>query len=236
MSTTGPRTNERKSTAREWRIRVANTELLFLVFLYFSAYLTGIGALLAHTKDDDAITFISADAEINVTTTTATNATVLIVPGESSTSAVKAVCWVLLIVYTLGPVVIVGGLSNEMAGSLPRDQTGEEYYAAKEEKQREDALFSLIMPYDKKYAFFKSLVLLESGIYACCIELMPNDKTKLITTTAVCGLFLMVSLITRANKELSENHAEISGHVITVSTLCISAPPWVTAAINLPAT
>ena len=91
-----------KSAIKNYWKGATQTEGLVLIFLYFAAYLTGIGALLDRLRSpsDDAI-------PLNVDDLNATNATALAsndAANESNPIAVQVVYWVLLAFYSLVPV------------------------------------------------------------------------------------------------------------------------------------
>ena len=138
------------------------TEGLVLIFLYFAAYLTGIGALLEHlSPSDDAIPL-----NANVDDLNAANATALAsddAANESDPIAVQVVYWVLLAFYSLVPVAGCAWfglkkIKSIILGSIefgcPMDQTEQEY-AEWVEKQVEDKtpLFTIIAPFEKKYSW-----------------------------------------------------------------------------------
>ena len=89
-----------KAPKKYWK-NATQTEGLVLIFLYFAAYLTGIGALLERLRpSDDAI-------PLNVDDLNAANATALAsddAANESNPIAVQVVYWVLLAFYSLVPV------------------------------------------------------------------------------------------------------------------------------------
>lgn len=140
-----------------------------MIFLYFAAYLTGIGALLDRLRSpsDDAI-------PLNVDDLNATNATALAsddAANESDPIAVQVVYWVLLAFYSLVPVAGCAwfglkkiksnmskdkdwrGRETETELGCPMDQTEQEYAEWMEEQLDNDPLFTIIAPFEKKYAW-----------------------------------------------------------------------------------
>ena len=83
---------------------------MVLISLYFSAYLTGIGALIERLNPPtpDVTTPLIADGFNTTNFTLAANATIETafdaLPGEVSSVAIEVVYWVLLVCYALVPV------------------------------------------------------------------------------------------------------------------------------------
>ena len=120
-----------------------------MIFLYFAAYLTGIGALLDRLRSpsDDAI-------PLNVDDLNATNATALAsddAANESDPIAVQVVYWVLLAFYSLVPVAFCTFVGIEAPEK--EDQTEQEYAEWMEEQLDNDPTFTIIAPFEKKYAW-----------------------------------------------------------------------------------
>ena len=123
-----------------WREEAGLTELLVLMFFYFSAYLTGIGALLERLG-----AFCSCPA---------------------AEVALKVVYSILLVFYALVPVAGCAFFGIEVTKSTvdedngehkeygcPKDQTKEEYAEWLEEKSKDNPRFTIIAPFEKKYAW-----------------------------------------------------------------------------------
>ena len=132
-----PGDSGKKAVQNYWK-EAAQTELLVLIFLYFSAYLTGVGALLERL---DA--FCSCPA---------------------AGVALKIVYGILLVFYALVPVagcaclVFFGTESHVYEGKengCPKEQTEEQYAAWLEEQSKRDygPFFTAIAPFEKKYAW-----------------------------------------------------------------------------------
>ena len=160
-------TTKIKSTNKNYWQGATQTEGLVLIFLYFAAYLTGIGALLERLSppSDDAI-------PLNVDDLNATNATALAsndAANESNLITVQVVYWVLLAFYSLVPVAgcallayggdndgikdilgYYGGL-YELICDAPDDP--KEYAEWMEEQLDDNPLFTIIAPFEKKYAW-----------------------------------------------------------------------------------
>lgn len=153
-----------KAPAKYWK-DATQTEGLVLIFLYFAAYLTGIGALLDRLRSpsDDAI-------PLNVDDLNATNATALAsddAANESDPIAVQVVYWVLLAFYSIVPVagcaffglekiksnMIKNERGRDIERGCPTNQTEQEYAEWMEEQLDNDPLFTIIAPFEKKYAW-----------------------------------------------------------------------------------
>ena len=123
-----------------------------MIFLYFAAYLTGIGALLERLRpSDDAI-------PLNVDDLNAANATALAsddAANESNPIAVQVVYWVLLAFYSLVPVAGCAFFVEKIKSNMGEDKYGreQEYAEWMEEQLDNDPLFTIIAPFEKKYAW-----------------------------------------------------------------------------------
>ena len=150
-----------KSAAKNYWKDATKTEGLVLIFLYFAAYLTGVGALLDRLRSpsDDAI-------PLNVDDLNATNATALAsndAANESNPIAVQVVYWVLLAFYSLVPVAGCAWFGLDKTKSnidddgdevgCPIDQTEQEYAEWMEEELDFNPLFTIIAPFEKKFAW-----------------------------------------------------------------------------------
>jgi len=135
-----------------------------LIFLYFSAYLTGIGALLERLNPPapDVTTQLIADSFNATNFTLAANATIETtfanLPGEVSSVAVEVVYWVLLVFYALVPVagcflpgIVLLKPSVSAPDGAPDDPT--EYAKWLEEQSKTNPFFTIIAPFEKKYAW-----------------------------------------------------------------------------------
>ena len=156
--------NKLKSAIKNYWKGATQTEGLVLIFLYFAAYLTGIGALLDRLRSpsDDAI-------PLNVDDLNATNATALAsddAANESDPIAVQVVYWVLLAFYSIVPVAgcawfglkkikskakFLGDEAREVG--CPTNQTEQEYAEWMEEQLEDNPLITIIAPFEKKYAW-----------------------------------------------------------------------------------
>ena len=132
-----------------------------MIFLYFSAYLTGIGALLERLNPPapDVTTPLIADGFNATNFTLAANATIETAPGEVSSIAVEVVYWVLLVFYALVPVGFcaffgINLLDGNCHSNAPDHPT--KYAKWLEEQSKGDEighLCTIIAPFEKKYAW-----------------------------------------------------------------------------------
>ena len=178
-----------KSANKNYWKGATQTEGLVLIFLYFAAYLTGIGALLDRLRSpsDDAI-------PLNVDDLNATNATALAsddAANESDPIAVQVVYWVLLAFYSLVPVAgcawfglkkiksnikDIRGQGKELG--CPMNQTEQEYAEWMEELLAHDPMFTIIAPFEKKYAW---CVVWIEGVEGCLANMCattPGTKER----------------------------------------------------------
>ena len=122
-----PRYGVGLETIKKYKIEAAKTELLVLIFLYFSAYLTGIAALLERLDD------------------------------SSSQVSVKVVYGILLVFYTFVPVagcafVVLISHTGSIFSSDPPDDPAE-YTKWLEEQSKNNPLITIIAPFEKKYCW-----------------------------------------------------------------------------------
>ena len=124
-----------------------------MIFLYFSAYLTGIGALLERLNPPapDVTTPLIADGFNATNFTLAANATIETAPGEVSSIAVEVVYWVLLVFYALVPVGFCAFVGIDLLINPPDDPA--EYAKWLEEQSKNNPFFTIIAPFEKKYAW-----------------------------------------------------------------------------------
>ena len=177
-----------KSATKNYWKDATQTEGLVLIFLYFAAYLTGIGALLDRLRSpsDDVIP-LNVDDFLN-----ATNATALAsddAANESDPIAVQVVYWILLAFYSLVPVAGCAFFGLETTKShidehgdevgCPMNQTEQEYAEWMEERLDNDPQFTIIAPFEKKYSW---CVVWIEGIEGCRANMCattPGTKGRL---------------------------------------------------------
>ena len=135
-----------------------------MIFLYFPAYLTGIGALLERLNPPDvATTPLITDGFNNATNfdeyELATNVTIetadVVIPGEVSSVAIEAVYWVLLVFYALVPVVACAwcGGSQYFLSDAPDDPAKYAEWLEKESTGFKGPVITIIAPFEKNYSW-----------------------------------------------------------------------------------
>ena len=168
-----PRTRygKEKAIKKYWADEAGPTELLILMFLYFSAYLTGVGALLDRLNPPDKTVLPLITDDFNATTfTLATNASI-----ETTDVGVDDFdngLWILLFFYALAPVAgcaqVGVGVQNDFTEfGAPDDPIKYAEWLEEKAKGPNGHLLSIIAPFEKKYSWCVTVLVMTRDTCDC---------------------------------------------------------------------
>ena len=219
------------NVAKEYWKQSYQIELLFLLFVYFSAYLTGINALLDvgwPAADGNADALLSFNNLTNATTTEQHQT-------EDSSVGVKVVCGICLVVYALVPPAfcayygkqVISNRAVELFGKdivpdisdVPEGEKPYEEFLA--QKGGEEPFLSIVAPFEKRFAWYKAIVLIDAAVYACCVALPRDDLAKLILATVFSILFAVGSIVTQPYRDVVEDRTDMASRAFVILTLVV---------------
>ena len=163
------RYGKEEAIKKYWEEEAGPTELLVLMFLYFSAYLTGVGALLDRLNPPDKTVPLITD-DLNATTfTLATNASIETTDVISVDDFDNGWWWILLVFYALVPVAgcAFWGVILPTDVDAPDDPIKYAEWLEEKSKGREGFLFSIIAPFEKKYSWCVTVLVMTRDTCDC---------------------------------------------------------------------
>ena len=186
-----------KPTAYFWN-GAKDVEQSVLVFLYFAAFLTGIGGLLERL-------------------------------GAGNSFAVQAVCAPLLFLYIFVPCFLCLALRDHKGNDLmnpkgypprPAPDDEDEYKEWLQELLADEGpQYTIIASFEKKYAWFKAILLLEAAAFACSVMLPRYALTKLVSASVFSSFFAVIACVTRPYLEDIEDYTDLAGRAFVLVTL-----------------
>ena len=151
------RYGKEEAIKKYWVEEAGPTELLVLMFLYFSAYLTGVGELLDRLNPPDKTVLPLITDDLNATTfTLATHASI-----ETTDVSVddfdngwwNGWWWILLVFYALVPVAVCTLFGVALPNDAPDDPIKYAEWLEENSKGGGSFSFPIIAPFEKKYSW-----------------------------------------------------------------------------------
>ena len=163
------RYGKKEAIKKYWEEEAGPTELLVLMFLYFSAYLTGVGELLDRLNPPDKTVLPLITDDLNATTfTLATNASI-----ETTDVSVddfdNGWWWILLVFYALVPVAGCAffGVVVQRDEDTPDDPIKYAEWLEEKSKTCDGFFISIIAPFEKKYSWCVTVLVMTRDTCDC---------------------------------------------------------------------
>ena len=162
------RYGKKEATMKYWQEEAGPTELLVLMFLYFSAYLTGVGELLDRLNPPDKTVLPLITDDFNATTfTLATNASIETTDVISVDDFDNGWWWILLVFYALVPVAGCAFLGVILIYEAPDDPIKYAEWLEEQSKGGDGFFFSIIAPFEKKYSWCVTVLVMTRDTCDC---------------------------------------------------------------------